>query len=144
MVSWVEVVNVISRSRLMHGARKGVGVLVSFGEWHGAFPSLTNRAFYTDYDLKRTIHPRPYDFTLVFMKKPIRGSAVNLRESPTCGLDSANEDEFAGEARTERQADPRPGDVLELEAFEDVQEGGAAHVSAVAEHGAADRIGTGR
>ena len=128
----------------MHGARKGVGVLVSFGEWHGAFPSLTNRVFNTDYDMTRMIHPRPYDFTLVFMKKPIRGSAVNLRGSPTGGLDSANEDEFAGEARTERQADPRSRDLLELEAFEDVQEGGAAHVSAVAEHGAAGRIGTGR
>ena len=128
----------------MHGARKGVGVLVSFGEWHGAFPSLTNRVFNTDYDMTRMIHPRPYDFTLVFMKKPIRGRAVNLRGSPTGGLDSANEDELAGEARTERQADPRPGDVLELEAFQDVQEGGAAHVSAVAEHGAAGRIGTGR
>lgn len=144
MVSRVEVVNIISRSRLMHGARKGVGVLVSFGELHGAFPSLTNRVCNTDYDMTRMIHPRPYDFTLVFMKKPIRGRAVNLRGSPTGGLDSANEDEFAGEARTERQADPRPGDLLELEAFEDVQEGGAAHVSAVAEHGAAGRIGTGR
>ena len=128
----------------MHGARKGVGVLVSFGELHGGFPSLTNRVFNADYDLKRTIHPRPYDFTLVFMKKTIRGRAVNLRGSPTGGLDSANEDEFTGEARTERQADPRPGDVLELEAFQDVQEGGAAHVSAVAEHGATGRIGTGR
>ena len=144
MVSWVEVVNVISRSRLMHGARKGVGVLVSFGELHGVFPSLTNRVFNANYDMKRMMHPRPYDSTLVFMKKPIRGRAVNLRGIPTGGLDSAHEHELAGEAGTERQADPRPGDLLELEAFEDVQEGGAAHVSAVAEHGAAGRIGTGR